>query len=227
MSNSKMHNMATTHPKLLSWFASKNPIHVFIKLIPLVATYSYDIVSASSYEINSFLFFILGLITWSLFEYVTHRWLYHTAFKNKRLKWFLEAFHLYHHHELKDYRVLNAGIFLIYPIAIFFWIIIYWVTQSSYLASFYGLGTLTYYYFYENIHYYIHYKVYTKGYMQMIQKYHLFHHYKKWNKNYGNTITTWDKIFNTYDVSYKNFTLSKEQLTDLKLVNEQTNNLNK
>jgi len=220
MSKSNMHNMATTHPKLLSWFASKNPIHVFIKLIPLIIIYIYDIISVQSYKISSLVFFIFGILTWSLFEYVTHRWLYHTIFKNKKIKWFLEAFHLYHHHELKDYRVLNAGIFLIYPIAIFFWVLVYLVSRNTYSASFFGLGTLAYYYFYENVHYYIHYKLYNKGYMHMIQKYHLFHHYKKWNKNFGNTITIWDKIFNTYDASYKKLTLTKEQLLDFKTLNQ-------
>ncbi len=215
MNKTKMHNMATTHPRLLSWFASKNPLLVFVKIIPLIALYSYGATLKATLSLGSLGFFILGIFIWSLFEYITHRWVYHTIFKNNSLQWFLEAFHLHHHHNMKDYRVLNAGLLLIYPLALFFSGLVFLITNSIPLASFFGLGNLCYYFFYENVHYYIHYKVYTKGYMQLIQKYHLYHHYNKWNKNYGNTISLWDRIFNTYDASYKDFVLTEAQLTDL------------
>lgn len=211
----KRHNMATTHPRLLSWFASKNPFFVFLKIAPLLIIYSYGTTLNTMGFITAIVFFILGLFSWSLFEYCTHRWMYHTVFKNKYLNWFFEAFHLHHHHDMKDCNVLNAGILLIYPITLFFSGSIFILTKSIPLASFFGLGTLCYYYFYENVHYYIHYRVYTKGYMHSIQKYHLYHHYQKWDKNYGNTVTVWDRVFNTYDNSYKDFKFTKEQLADL------------
>ena len=33
------HNMATTHPRLLNWFASKNPFQVFLKILPLLLVF--------------------------------------------------------------------------------------------------------------------------------------------------------------------------------------------
>lgn len=164
----------------------------------------------SKVNMLGFFFLVLGMITWSFFEYATHRWFYHTVFKNKKLAWFLDAFHLHHHHNLTDYRVLNAGLFLIYPLAAFFWLVVFLMTQNTVLASWFGLGTLLYYFFYENVHYFIHYKIHHSGYMNFIQKYHLHHHYKRWNKNFGNTTTFWDKVLGTYDAEYKHFIIDKE-----------------
>ena len=38
---------------------------------------------------------------------------------------------------------------------------------------------------------------------------------KNWNKNFGNTISIWDRIFNTYDENYKKLEFTEEQLQDL------------
>lgn len=208
-------NMATTHPRLLKWFASSNPLFVLLKIAPLITLFVWMILRTEVVITHSALMVLLGMLSWSFLEYATHRWLYHTVFKSKRFRWFIEAFHLHHHHNLTDYRVLNAGLFLIYPLAAFFWILVFVLTSSTALASCYGIGTLVYYFFYENVHYFIHYKVHSGGYMKFIQKYHLHHHYKRWNKNYGNTLTIWDRLLGTYDGSYKQFVITKEMEQDL------------
>lgn len=202
--------MATTHPRLLRWFASSNPLSVLLKITPLIVVFVWMTLSMKISLSQGISFLLLGMLTWSFFEYATHRWLYHTIFKNENFRWFIEAFHLHHHHNLTDYRVLNAGLFLIYPLAAFFWLSIFLLSSNTELASWFGIGILIYYFFYENVHYFIHYKVHKSGYMKFIQKYHLHHHYKRWNKNYGNTLTIWDRLMGTYDPSYKQFEITDE-----------------
>ncbi len=202
--------MAISHPRLLKWFASRNPFFVFLKIMPLIISFVWIVFNSEIRNLYGLHFFLLGIFAWSFFEYITHRWLYHTIFNNKKLKWFLDAFHIHHHNNLTDYRVLNAGLFLIYPLAIFLWLILFLFTSNTEMASWFCMGMLAYYFFYENIHYFIHYKIYTTGYMKFIQKYHLYHHYNKWNKNFGNTITFWDKLLGTYDPEYKQFKITKE-----------------
>lgn len=201
--------MATTHPRLLRWFASENPFFVFLKVLPLILVFLWMIHRSEKMSVYGLLSLLLGMLTWSFFEYATHRWVYHTVFKRKRVAWFLDAFHLHHHNNLTDYRVLNAGLLLIYPLAAFFWLVVFLATQSMALAAWFGLGTLSYYFFYENVHFFIHYKIHRSGYMQIIQKYHLHHHYKRWNKNFGNTTTIWDKLLGTYDSEYKQFEITE------------------
>ncbi len=204
-----MSTMASSNRKLLAWFTSRNPLHVFIKILPLVALLIYILVQYHHNVLSTIIALILGIISWSLLEYVIHRWIYHQHYKNRGIKWFIDSFHIHHHQHLDDYEVLNAGFLLVYPIFFLFGFIAFLFTQSIVLAAAFCLGMILYYFFYENIHYFIHYKTYQSGYMRFIQQYHLFHHHAKWNKNYGNTTSIWDRIFGTYDKAYKNFTLSE------------------
>jgi 4-hydroxysphinganine ceramide fatty acyl 2-hydroxylase len=203
-----MHNMATTHPKLLLWFASKNPFFVFLKLLPIIYILIVPFKDIIAFKWSFAIHFFIGLLVWSIFEYVVHRWIYHIQFKNKKIKWFLEAFHLYHHQYLDKHHVLNAGFLIIYPLFASFWIIYFLATQNVIATSFFCFGVIAYYFFYEIVHYFIHYKKYQNGYLQFIQKYHLYHHYKKSNKNFGNTSTLWDVVLGTYDKQYKVFDVS-------------------
>lgn len=158
--------------------------------------------------------FVLGVVSWSLFEYLVHRFAYHKRTNSKKIQWYLDAFHLHHHKNLQDYSVLNASFLLIYPLTLIILSTIYFVTEDLVLTASFGLVMTLYYLFYEYVHYLIHLKTHTNFYLKYIQKYHLYHHYKNWNKNFGNTITLWDKIFGTYDANYKNLTLTKKQQAD-------------
>jgi 4-hydroxysphinganine ceramide fatty acyl 2-hydroxylase len=211
MNQEKMNNMATTHPRLLVWFASKNPFFVFIKLVPILLFLGFPLLSNFNFQWQYFVHFGIGIFVWSIFEYAIHRWLYHIQFKHKRIQWFFEAFHQYHHNFLDKHHVLNAGFLLIYPLFVFYWGLYFTITNNIISTNFFCCGLLTYYFAYEIVHYLIHYKKFTKGYMYFIQQYHLHHHYKAGNKNYGNTSTLWDKILGTYDVRYKIFDISKTE----------------
>ncbi len=205
-------NMANSNRKLLSYFTSTNPKMVGFKLIPFILFLGYFISQQKVIKITVYgLSFIIGILTWSLFEYVTHRWVYHIQYKNKQLKWLIDSFHLHHHHHLQDYEVLNAGFFITIPVFFTFWISGWLLTANTGIASMFCFGILVYYFFYENVHYYIHYKEFKTGYMKHIQQYHLYHHYNKWNKNYGNTTTIWDRLFGTYDKAYKSIIYSAVQ----------------
>lgn len=208
-------NMALENRTLLRWFASKNPIWVIIKMIPFIALYLIVFVSHWEATFHILTFFFLGILTWSLFEYITHRWVYHIHIKSSKLAWFIDAFHHHHHKNLQDYEVLNAGFLLNYPISIFFLALVYLLSDNPLLTAAFGVGATLYYIFYEFVHYYIHYRPYTSGYMAFIQRYHLFHHYKNWNKNFGNTTSFWDRIFGSYDANHTQFKLSEQQLRDL------------
>jgi sterol desaturase/sphingolipid hydroxylase (fatty acid hydroxylase superfamily) len=70
-------------------------------------------------------------------------------------------------------------------------------------------------YFYEWVHYTLHYKIHQNGYLKYIQMYHLHHHDVAANKNYGNTSHFWDVVFGTYDPAYMNYSMphsTKESL---------------
>lgn len=210
-----MKNMASENHFLLSFFASRNPKQVLFKTTPILLLYVYVLSLSSTPFYKLIISYFLGCICWSLFEYFVHRIVYHKRTKNKNLQWYLDAMHLHHHKNLKDYRVLNAGYLLIYPLTLIVLFITYIIVGKIDLVASFGLGMTLYYLFYEYVHYQIHYKVHHSGYFNFIQKYHLYHHYNNWKKNYGNTTTIWDRVFNTYDSDYRKMNLTKEQIQDL------------
>lgn len=215
--------MIQDHPGLIKYFASVNPIHLFIYVLPIIAIIT-TFMTRNDMSF-SLLAFALGVIYWSYLEYAIHRYLYHTNFKNKLVNYFVGSFHLYHHSNLKDHRVLNSGLLMVLfvtPTVVSPFLLI--MNLSSVLSM--ALGLICFYYIYECVHYLIHYREYKNGYMAYIQKYHLQHHCFSPNKNFGNTSHLWDYLLGTYDERYKNYKMSekiKETLITAKkesLVNE-------
>ncbi|WP_026776905.1 sterol desaturase family protein [Polaribacter sp. Hel_I_88] len=210
-----MKNMASDNHFLLQFFASRNPKFVLLKITPILIGYFFVLLYYDFVFYKVILTFLLGVLSWSLFEYFVHRVGYHKRTKNKKLQWYLDAMHLHHHNNLKDYGVLNAGFLLMYPLTVLVLTFVYLLTNNVALTVGFGLGMTFYYLFYEYVHYQIHKKYHKKGYLNLLQKYHLYHHYNNWNKNFGNTTTIWDKIFKTYDIRYKKLILTENQLKDL------------
>ncbi len=207
--------MAESHPSLLKWFASKSPGFALLKITPLIIFLLYTLFQESPFIVTKSKFFIIGVFFWSFFEYAIHRWLYHKTFSFRLFQWFFDTFHLHHHKNLQDYRVLNAGILLVYPLCLLFTGGFYLLSGDYIATVYFTLGALVYYIFYVFVHYLIHYKKYSYSYLATFQSYHLYHHYKRWNRNYGNTTTLWDRIFGTYDKEYKNFQWTESIKEDL------------
>ncbi len=208
--NSKF--MIEDRSNLIKYFASVNPLHLFFYVLPVIFILNYFL--AIRNEIASLTFILIGVLYWSLIEYVIHRFIYHQKFKSKAFNYFIGSFHQYHHKKMSDHRVLNSGflmICLILPIVLSPLMLIFHI--QSVLSI--GLGLSIGYYLYECVHYFIHYRQYCSGYMSYIQKYHMHHHKKSPMKNFGNTTHLWDYIFNTYDRTYKSYKLDKKTLSTL------------
>jgi sterol desaturase/sphingolipid hydroxylase (fatty acid hydroxylase superfamily) len=214
MKNEQHKTMIQTHPQLMILFLSKNPLYVFLALVPLYIFLLSQIINPQTPILKLIISFLGGLLYWSFFEYAVHRWPYHYQYKNLKGRWFIETFHLFHHREIEDPRVLNAGILLIYPLLTALLLPVWLITQNFEVVAAVGFGLLGYYFFYENVHYFIH-RPPVNGwkttfplnlfgqYMKFITRYHLHHHHHNWNKNFGNTSVLWDKLFGTYDPGYK------------------------
>lgn len=200
--------LVQTHPNLIKWLGSKNPFRVLVSLLPLLILF----ISWLNLEqaLLNVLLFLAGLLYWSFLEYSIHRWLYHIKLPAGKWRDVLDSFHLYHHRNLADRRVLNAGPLLVYPMSVIILTPFYFLFAAdiSLLAAF-ALGTLMFYGFYEWVHFMIHYKEHKRGYLRFIQRYHFYHHEKKWHKNFGNTSMLWDKLLGSFDSKYRHYQLSE------------------
>jgi sterol desaturase/sphingolipid hydroxylase (fatty acid hydroxylase superfamily) len=197
--------MIQDHPELVKYFASKNPGHLFLFVLPLWYL-SFKSIAASDVSSGTMFFaFIIGVIYWTFLEYGIHRWIYHTHFKTRLLSYFLGSFHLFHHKEVGDRRVYNSGFLMIYlvtPAVISPFLL---VTRDHGILAALILGLSSAYFIYECVHFLIHYKKFQSGYMAYIQSYHFHHHDQAPNKNFGNTSHLWDLLLGTYDERYKTY----------------------
>jgi 4-hydroxysphinganine ceramide fatty acyl 2-hydroxylase len=210
----KEKTLVQTHPQLIKWLGSKNPLWVFISLQPLLLFFIYWL-NFDQITLTITLFFA-GVLYWSFLEYAIHRWLYHITLRVGTLRNILDTFHLYHHRNLTDRRVLNAGPLLVYPMSVMILLPFYYLLAGDLsLLSAFALGTLSFYGFYEWVHFMIHYKHHTRGYLRLIQRYHMYHHEKRWHKNYGNTSILWDLVFQSYDNNWRSYELSNASLDSL------------
>ncbi len=213
--------MIQDFPHLVKYVASRNPVHLLLFVLPLWSFFLYHALSTQSLTVTTVLAVLGGAVYWSFLEYVIHRFLYHTPYRSKFMKYFMGSFHSYHHQDMSDHRVLNAGFLMVYlvtptvlsPLLLF--------TRDVQLLSGLALGLVSAHYFYEWVHYTLHYKVHEEGYLAYIQNYHFHHHDKAPGKNFGNTSHVWDVVFGTYDPAYKNY--SMPAATQKSLITEKPN----
>lgn len=181
---------------LLHFFASKNPITALWFVIPLLFFWFNKIDFKNTPILASALMLIFGVLSWTLLEYLIHRFVFHWRPKNITVRNAMESIHLYHHRNVNDQEVITSG-----PVSAFFWSalnfgILYLFTKNLSQSSLIMFGLTLSYYAYEWVHYLVHHKNFTSGFMKYLQDYHLLHH-ERWAGNYGQTSPLWDILLGT------------------------------
>ncbi|KAI8991856.1 hypothetical protein BDF20DRAFT_812243 [Mycotypha africana] len=143
--------------------------------------------------------FALGVIIWSLLEYLLHRFFFHLdeLLPDHQAAFVLHfTIHGFHHYLPMDrlrlvmpptlaviiaYPLVRLGYFLFPPM----------MAHGVIAGGFFG------YILYDCTHYYLHHaKVYEIHFKEM-KKYHMAHHYKNYEGGYGITSKIWDHCFGT------------------------------
>lgn len=207
--------MIQDYPQLVKYFASRNPVHLLLFVIPLFCFFVFHAAQAPFSTI--LLGVVAGILYWTFLEYAIHRWLYHSNYPANFIRYFLGSFHLYHHADMTDHRVLNAGFLMVYVVTPLILSPLLLLTRDYALLAAVGAGLSMAHYFYEWVHYVLHYKHHERGYLAYIQNYHFHHHDKNPASNFGNTSHVWDVIFGTYDPAYKKYEMP--QTTKRTLIN--------
>ena len=131
--------------------------------------------------------FASGVFSWTLLEYLVHRFLNH---KIKSIK----IQHLLHHNMPK--RLFGVPFSVSLLISLCFYLIALNFTKYAFIVS---LGLYCGYYIYIGFHHAMHYHVKTISKIPYFKHMHFFHafHHKNPKVNYGVTTTFWDYLFNT------------------------------
>jgi sterol desaturase/sphingolipid hydroxylase (fatty acid hydroxylase superfamily) len=136
--------------------------------------------------------FIAGILSWTLTEYLLHRFWGH---KIKRGLFYREHAK---HHFVKDYFAPNIyKLRAALGVAAISMLILTPILSWKYAAAF-TISFSSMYLFYEYVHYQLHITGPQNWYFATMSAHHFSHHFVEPQCNHGVTSTFWDRIFGTY-----------------------------
>ena len=137
---------------------------------------------------------VAGIFTWTLAEYVLHRFVFHFPAKSKLGKWLVFLFHGNHHHDPKDKTRLvmppAGGVPIMALLYLFFELFI----PQPWLQPFFAFFIVGYL-IYDYIHYATHHFPMRNPVAKYLKHYHLKHHFSGESGRYGVSSPLWDLVF--------------------------------
>ena len=139
--------------------------------------------------------FAIGMLMWTLFEYLMHRYVFHYEPKSGWGKQLHFIVHGVHHDYPSDASRLVMPPAVSIPIAV----VMYFVFLFAFgrFAPALSAGFAFGYVCYDSIHYATHHISARWGPFAWLKQYHLRHHYKDDHAGYGVSSPLWDYIFGT------------------------------
>ena len=180
----------------MEFFSHVHPATPVVLYTPLIAYLLYAAFVNSRLSILAVAgLFTVGILIWTLLEYVIHRYVFHYEPKTRFGKLLHFVVHGVHHDYPNDATRLVMPPIISIPLAAFFYVLF-----ASTLGRFapavsagFGFG----YVCYDTIHYATHHFAMKRGVWQWLKQYHLRHHYKDDEAGYGVSSPLWDFIFGT------------------------------
>ena len=197
--NNYIEYLTKTHP-LVIW-------SIYLPVIVGMFFYSYKILHVGFVSMISL--FVIGIFSWTFFEYLIHRFLFHFISENKEAMKVIYILHGNHHEYPRDKERLFMPPIpsMILAIAIFSIVYFFFFTLGIPERSFcFFSGFLLGYLLYGSMHYAIHaWKPPLKSMKSLWRNHHL-HHYSDEHKGFGVSTTFWDRLFDTmYKPNNKGF----------------------
>jgi sterol desaturase/sphingolipid hydroxylase (fatty acid hydroxylase superfamily) len=149
------------------------------------------------------LVFLGGIIFWSFFEYIAHRFIFHWVSENQRIQKLAYTLHGNHHHYPRDKERLFMPPVPSIIIASAIFALMY-LPLGQYTFMFFP-GFIFGYLIYGSMHYAIHAWNPPFKWMKGLWRNHHLHHYKNEHNGFGVSSTLWDHVFGTM------FDLKKEK----------------
>lgn len=166
------------------------PLYIYI---PVIVFFSYK---AFSYHvtITAFaIYFVAGLIIWTITEYFLHRFIFHYQPGSEFGKKMHFIFHGVHHDYPRDKKRLVMPPSASIPLAALFYFLFSLMLEQKFLCSFFP-GFLLGYLIYDMLHYAMHHHNFKNPVLKRIKQHHMLHHYQDSTKGYGVSSSLWDII---------------------------------
>jgi sterol desaturase/sphingolipid hydroxylase (fatty acid hydroxylase superfamily) len=140
--------------------------------------------------------FALGILAWSLSEYLLHRFLFHLepdSHWGRRIHFII---HGVHHDFPHDPMRLVMPPSVSIPLAIAFWFLFRAALGSAWALPAFA-GFLLGYLAYDMAHYHMHHHRSKNRLSLALRRYHYRHHFQQSDRGFGVTTPLWDRVFRT------------------------------
>ncbi len=180
----------------LEMLTKTHPLVIWGMYLPLAVYMMYYSSTTLHFGgLRIFLMFVAGMLFWTLFEYIAHRFLFHWVAESGRAQKMVYTLHGNHHHYPRDKERLFMP-----PVPSL--IIASVVMGLMYLAInvhafMFFPGFIIGYLMYGTMHYAIHAWNPPFKWMKPLWRNHHLHHYKDEHNGFGVSSTLWDHVFGT------------------------------
>ena len=174
-----------------------HPIVPLILWVPVITYWFYEALTKDGLTIAQVLITsLIGLIVWTLTEYLLHRFVFHMKVIGPLTKRFVFLFHGLHHDDPNDpTRLVMPPVPAILIVGILYYLFSL-VVPAEFLKAFMA-SFLIGYLIYDYIHYATHHFKMTSTVGRYLKKWHLQHHFRHEKAKYGVSSPLWDYIFRT------------------------------
>jgi sterol desaturase/sphingolipid hydroxylase (fatty acid hydroxylase superfamily) len=180
----------------IEFFSRVHPATPLILYLPVVSFMLYISVwqrRLSIWAVGAL--FLLGILLWTLLEYLIHRYIFHYEPKTRVGQRLHYIIHGIHHDYPNDARRLVMPPSISVPLAFLFYgvflILFGRLTPSVFAGLVFG------YVCYDMLHYATHHFPMKRGMWLWLKQYHLRHHYRDDHVGYGISSPLWDYVFRT------------------------------
>ena len=180
--------------KILEFLTRSHPLVIWGFYLPLLGSLIY--LASCEYKIwQILLVFFCAMVSWTLFEYIAHRFVFHWVSNNVKSKRFTYIIHGNHHEYPRDKQRLFMPLLPSILISGTLFSIQYMVLGSWVLAFFPGF--MFGYLIYASTHYAIHAWEAPFPFLRPLWRNHLMHHYQNEQLGFGVSNIFWDWVFRT------------------------------
>ncbi len=177
----------------LEGFTVTHPCIPAVIFVPVIIFF----LSQLAINASSLVYIFLGILSWTLMEYILHRFLFHLPINTawaKKARYYL---HDVHHDNPKDpLRIVTPPIM---SISIYSGLLYLFskLISSNYLSG-YMIGFTLSYLCFEYLHWAVHNRGINTKLINYLRRNHAIHHYAQKTQRFGLSSPFWDFVFNTY-----------------------------
>lgn len=181
---------------LIERFSRVHPAAPFVFYLPILGYLGYH-AFANGIAVLPFVgLVLLGVLVWSLAEYVLHRWLFHYVGPRPWQRRMFFIIHGVHHDFPQDASRLVMPLGASIPMGVLFYALFRLIAGPLHGAPFFigfGLGYLIY----DGGHFAMHHFRMSGRVGKWLKRYHMIHHHTGVDARYGVSSPLWDYVFGT------------------------------